>query len=181
MSIKHGLLALLSDGPRYGYELRSGFEACTGGAWPLNAGQVYTTLGRLERDGLVTQESADDEGHVYYALNEAGRVELQAWFDAPVERTPPPRDELAIKLALATGLAGIDVATVVQRQRTATLSTLQALTLQKAAALDAEHPGPLVVLDALLSAADAEARFLDVFDARTASRSTQRAHQRGDR
>lgn len=177
MSIKHGLLALLSEGPRYGYELRSGFEARTGGAWPLNAGQVYTTLGRLERDGLVTQQGTDDEGHVYYALNDAGRVELQAWFETPVERTPPPRDELAIKLALATGLSGVDLATVVQRQRSATLATLQSLTRQKATALDAEHTGPLVVLDALLSAADAEARFLDVFDARTASRPTHR----GDR
>lgn len=174
MSIKHGLLALLSEGPRYGYELRSRFEARTGGAWPLNAGQVYTTLGRLERDGLVTQEGTDDEGHVYYALNDAGRSELQAWFDAPVERTPPPRDELAIKLALATGLAGIDLAAVVQHQRTATLATLQALTQQKVTALDDGDLGPLVVLDALLSAADAEARFLDVFDARNRQHSQNR-------
>ena len=170
MSIKHGLLALLSEGPRYGYELRTAFEARTGGAWPLNVGQVYTTLGRLERDGLVTQQGTDDDGHVYYAINDAGRTELDQWFGQPVERTPPPRDELAIKIALASGLPGVDVAGVVQQQRTATVSTLQQLTRQKAKALAGGETGWLVVLDALVAAADADVRFLDTCDARLISR-----------
>ena len=174
MSIKHGLLALLSNGPRYGYDLRAAFEGCTGGTWPLNVGQVYTTLGRLERDGFVEQQGADEEGHVFYALTTAGRDELENWFEAPVERDPPPRDELSIKLALAAELPGVDVSAIVQRQRSATLATLQALTKQKAAALDAGHVGRLVVLDALLSGADAEARFLDTCDARLSSRRTSR-------
>ena len=54
MSVRHALLALLSDGPKYGLQLREEFEANTGQVWPLNVGQVYTTLQRLERDGLVT-------------------------------------------------------------------------------------------------------------------------------
>ena len=58
MSIKHALLALLSEGPKYGLQLRQEFEAGTGQVWPLNVGQVYTTLQRLERDGLI--ESDDD-------------------------------------------------------------------------------------------------------------------------
>ncbi|MDH4147522.1 MAG: PadR family transcriptional regulator, partial [Acidimicrobiia bacterium] len=53
MSIRHGLLALLSEGPKYGAQLRTEFEERTGATWPLNVGQVYTTLSRLERDGLV--------------------------------------------------------------------------------------------------------------------------------
>jgi DNA-binding PadR family transcriptional regulator len=174
MSIKHGLLALLSDGPRYGYDLRAAFEGCTGGAWPLNVGQVYTTLGRLERDGLVVQQGADDEGHVFYAVTAAGREELRSWFETPVERDPPPRDELSIKIALAAELPGVDVAAIVQRQRSATVATLQALTRQKAAALDAGQLGRLVVLDALLASADADARFLDTCDARLSSRRTAR-------
>ncbi len=54
MSVRHSLLALLEEGPRYGYQLRSEFEHRTAAAWPLNVGQVYSTLARLERDGLVT-------------------------------------------------------------------------------------------------------------------------------
>ena len=174
MSVKHGLLALLRDEPRYGYDLRAAFEVTTGGAWPLNIGQVYTTLGRLERDGLVEQQGTDDEGHVFYAITADGNAELEAWFDEPVERTPPPRDELAIKLALAAELNGVDVAAVVQRQRSATLSTLQSLTQQKVQALDADATGRLVVLDALLASADAEARFLDTCDARLNPRRRRR-------
>jgi DNA-binding PadR family transcriptional regulator len=59
MSIRHGLLALLEEGPRYGYQLKSEFESRTGSTWPLNVGQVYTTLGRLERDGLVSPAGED--------------------------------------------------------------------------------------------------------------------------
>ena len=58
MSVRHALLALLSEGPKYGLQLRQEFETTTGEIWPLNVGQVYTTLQRLERDGLV--ESDDD-------------------------------------------------------------------------------------------------------------------------
>ena len=53
MSVPHALLALLSEGPKYGLRLQSEFESRTGEVWPLNVGQVYTTLQRLERDGLV--------------------------------------------------------------------------------------------------------------------------------
>ena len=63
MSVKQALLALLEQGPMYGYQLRSEFEERTGATWPLNVGQVYTTLARLERDRLVEGTGADDEGH----------------------------------------------------------------------------------------------------------------------
>src|SRR6202012_3215532 len=59
MSVRHALLALLSEGPKYGLQLRQEFVARTGEVWPLNVGQVYTTLQRLERDGLV--ESVGEE------------------------------------------------------------------------------------------------------------------------
>ena len=60
MSIRHSLLALLEQGPLYGYRLKSEFEAATGQMWPLNDGQVYTTLARLARDGLVVAETEPD-------------------------------------------------------------------------------------------------------------------------
>src|SRR5680860_1705186 len=108
MSVKQALLALLEQGPMYGYQLRAEFEQRTGATWPLNVGQVYTTLARLERDGLVEQVAdgiaegtSDRDGHVVYRVTEHGRAEVSEWFTTPVSRTQPPRDELAIKLALA--------------------------------------------------------------------------------
>ena len=110
MSIRQGLLALLEERPRYGYELRQEFESRTGSTWPLNVGQVYTTLARLERDGLVEPDHTDDEGHVYYRITDDGRADVREWFARPVARENQRRDELAIKLALAITLPGVDVA-----------------------------------------------------------------------
>ena len=176
MSIRHGLLALLEQGPRYGYQLRTEFEARTGAAWPLNVGQVYTTLGRLERDGLVRPDGEDAEGHVFYAITGPGREELAAWFGSPVRRDNPPRDELAMKLAMAVTVAGVDVTAVIQRQRVHTVRALQDYTRLKATALAAAEAPPggdagsdteghdlawLLVLDQLIFQAEAEVRWLD--------------------
>ena len=128
MSIRQGLLALLEERPRYGYELRQEFESRTGSTWPLNVGQVYTTLARLERDGLVEPDHTDDEGHVYYRITDAGRADVREWFARPVARESQRRDELAIKLALAITLPGVDVAAIVQTQRTETMRSLQEVT-----------------------------------------------------
>lgn len=138
MSIRHGLLALLDQGPSYGYQLRTEFEARTGATWPLNVGQVYTTLARLERDGLVVPAGEDEEGHQFYEATEAGRAELRTWFDTPVPRTNPPRDELAIKLAMAVTVPGVDVPAVVQGQRRHSIKALQDYTRLKARALAGE-------------------------------------------
>ena len=140
MSVKQALLALLEQGPMYGYQLRVEFENRTGSTWPLNVGQVYTTLNRLERDGFVEGEGVDDEGHVVYRITDTGRGEVAAWFTTPVARTQPPRDELAIKLALAVTVPGVDVGTVIQRQRTATMTALQDYTRLKRAGRAARRP-----------------------------------------
>ena len=142
MSVKQALLALLEQGPMYGYQLRVEFENRTGSTWPLNVGQVYTTLNRLERDGFVEGEGVDDEGHVVYRITDTGRSEVAAWFTTPVARTQPPRDELAIKLALAVTVPGVDVGTVIQRQRTATMTALQDYTRLKRAGRAARPTGP---------------------------------------
>lgn len=170
MSVKHALLALLSEGPRYGYELKAAFEAATGDAWPLNVGQVYTTLARLERDGQVERDSEDAEGHVHYRLTGAGRREAQGWWDAEVAREAPPRDELAIKLALALTVPGVDAREVLQRQRTATVRALQAHTRRRtalsAAARDGGADAAVLVLESLIFATEAEVRWLDHCEAR---------------
>jgi DNA-binding PadR family transcriptional regulator len=161
MSIKYGLLALLERRPMHGYQLRAAFEESTGGTWPLNLGQVYTTLSRLERDQLVRPLPKSDEGQRPYAITDAGRAELAAWFATPISRTDRPRDELAIKLALALTTPGVDVPAVVQAQRTATMRTLQEYTRLKAHAEGPAELPWLLVLDAMLFQAEAEVRWLD--------------------
>lgn len=170
MSVRNALLALLEEGPMYGYQLRSEFESWTGPTWPLNIGQVYTTLARLERDGLVTGADADAEGHLVFHVTDQGRAEVATWFSTPVRRAQPPRDELAIKLAFAVTVPGVDVATVIQRQRSATMTALQGYTRLKRQA-----DGGLgsnrdlawsLVLDSLVFNAEAEIRWLDHCEAR---------------
>lgn len=169
MSVRQALLALLEQGPMYGYQLRSEFERRTGSTWPLNVGQVYTTLTRLERDGFVEARGDDGEGHVVYAVTPEGRDEVAAWFTTPVERTQPPRDELAIKLALAVTVPGVDVGGVIQQQRSATISALQDYTRLKQRAPSPHDPADMawsLVLDSLVFAAEAEVRWLDHCEAR---------------
>ncbi|TDB89705.1 PadR family transcriptional regulator [Actinomadura sp. KC216] len=165
MSIRHGLLALLSQGPRYGYQLRAEFESSTGATWPLNIGQVYSTLSRLERDELVTRVGADDEGRFVYRITPAGEADVRRWFATPIVRADRPRDELAIKLAMAVTTPGVDVAEVVQTQRGATLRALQDLTRLKAdaPAVPAEQGDRAwrLVLESMIFQAEAEVRWLD--------------------
>jgi DNA-binding PadR family transcriptional regulator len=171
MSVKQALLALLEQSPMYGYQLRTEFERRTGSTWPLNVGQVYTTLTRLERDGLVEGTGDDGEGHVVYRLTPEGREEVTAWFTTPVARSQPPRDELAIKLALAVTVPGVDVGSVIQQQRSATITALQDYTRLKRAGRAAQPAQPAdmawsLVLDSLIFAAEAEVRWLDHCESR---------------
>jgi DNA-binding PadR family transcriptional regulator len=171
MPIRHGLLALLEDGPRYGFRLRTEFEARTGAVWPLNIGQVRTALGSLERDGLVVQEGVDGAGRTLYALTAAGRAELRAWYVRPVARTGPPRDELVIKLVLALGAPGIDVHQVVEAQRRHVSGTLHDYVRRRAEVLARQPARPdevarLLILEQLICHAEAEVRWLDHCEAR---------------
>jgi DNA-binding PadR family transcriptional regulator len=173
MSIRYGLLALLEAGPKYGYQLRGEFEHTTGGTWPLNVGQVYSTLSRLERDGLVAGVGSDENGRVRYQLTEAGDAGLRQWLSTPVGREARPRDELAIKLALALTVRGADVHQIVQTQRTATIRTLQEYTRLKRTATEDDLSWSLV-LDSLIFAAEAEVRWLDHCESRLARAATNR-------
>jgi DNA-binding PadR family transcriptional regulator len=161
MSIRHGLLALLQREPMYGYQLKVAFEEHTGGTWPLNIGQVYTTLSRLERDDLVSALSENIGGQRPYEITDSGRTELRTWFTTPLSRSDRPRDELAIKLALAITTPGVDVPAVLQAQRTATMRSLQEYTRLKARADAPRDLSWRLVLDAMLFQAEAEIRWLD--------------------
>jgi DNA-binding PadR family transcriptional regulator len=171
--IRHGLLALLARGPRYGYQLRTEFESSTGITWPLNIGQVYSTLSRLERDGFADRMGADGEGRFVYQIRPEGAQQVRSWFATPVERTDRPRDELAIKLAMAVTTPGVDAREVVQTQRTATLRTLQDLgrlreeMIARPADHDVQRAGGApaeawrLVLESMIFQAEAEVRWLD--------------------
>ena len=181
VSVRLGLLALLDEQPMYGYQLHTTFRERTGDSWPLNIGQVYTTVGRLERDGLVEVAGDDEDGHQLYALTDAGRAELSRWFLTPVARADRPRDELAIKLSVAVTVSDVDVHQVVQTQRTATLRDLQELTRQKAAVRD-DDVASLLVVDSLIFQAEAEVRWLDSCEERLLRSSrAPRARSRGVR
>lgn len=169
MSIRYSILALLQEQPRYGYQLRAAFEERTGAVWPLNIGQVYTTLNRLERDALVRKEGDDGRGHVLFSITDAGTAEIRRWFATAVDRGAPPRNELAIKLALAVSTADTDVPALIQAQREISLRELQEYTQDRrdlAANQRVTDTARLLVLDSLIFHAEAEARWLDLCDAR---------------
>ena len=173
MSVRQSLLAILDQGPCYGYQLRAEFDRRTGSSWPVNVGQIYTTLDRLERDGLVAKGDTDEQGHVYYEITDAGRSEAREWLASPVVRASGTRDELPLKLALAATLPGVDVAAIVQTQRRASLAALQDLrhaqrASERSESVDGEELAWQLVADALLFQAEAEVRWLDHVEGRLA-------------
>ncbi|MFE7505288.1 PadR family transcriptional regulator [Promicromonospora sp. NPDC057488] len=199
MSVRQGFLALLSEQPMNGYQLRQEFERRTGGSWPLNIGQAYTTLNRLHRDGLVgtvdDQTPVEDQTSVdaqapgsdqapdgepretppagrpaeRYHLTDLGRETAVSWWTTPVHRGKAERDELAIKVALAVTVPGVDVAAVVREQRSETMRALRALTQAKRDVDPVTDRARALVLDAQVFAIEAETRWLDHVEATVSS------------
>jgi len=172
MSVRYGILALLAEAPTHGYQLKTGFERRTGGSWALNIGQVYTTLQRLERDGFVESLGTDEDRHEY-RITTAGREQLESWFESPVVPGGPARDELTIKVLLAVAAGNIEVTTLLQRQRRASVEQLQAYTHRKAKADPRRDVAFLILLDALIFRTEAEIRWLDACEARIQSISAE--------
>jgi DNA-binding PadR family transcriptional regulator len=126
MSVRHALLALLSGGPQYGMQLRDEYEAATGDVWPLNVGQIYTTLQRLDRDGLIEADgAAADQRHKRVRITARGQAELAEWLHTPPGPATPPRDELVTKVLVATRVPGADVAEVIQAHRRHAVELMQ--------------------------------------------------------
>jgi DNA-binding PadR family transcriptional regulator len=166
MSVRHALLALLSEGPKYGLQLRQEFEARTGEVWPLNVGQVYTTLQRLERDGLVESDDTSEDGpQKGFRITPEGEEELAAWLRTPPDLSSPPRDELVIKILIAARLRDVDVHEVVQAHRRYLVQLMQEWTRLKEYAADRDLEFALVV-DAELFRLDSVVRWLDAADGR---------------
>jgi DNA-binding PadR family transcriptional regulator len=161
MATPDALLALLVPGPRHGYDLKRTHDTWYAGLRPLAYGQVYSTLARLERDGLVGVAHTESDGgpeRVVYELTPAGRARLDAWLAEPAEASVAGADEL-IRKTLAAYHLGADVAGVVARQRATHLRRLRAL----------DDPGtadgvigPALLADHTRLHLDADLRWLDI-------------------
>ena len=166
MSVRHALLALLSEGPKYGLQLREEFEARTGEVWPLNVGQVYTTLQRLERDGLVESDGTGGEGpQKGFRITGEGEQELARWLRTPPDLSSPPRDELVMKVLVALYVPGTDVHAVIQAHRRYLVELMQRWTRIR----EDDAAGDLnmsLAVDAELFRLDSVVRWLDAAEAR---------------
>ncbi|MFD9287549.1 PadR family transcriptional regulator [Streptomyces sp. NPDC060030] len=135
------LLALLTHGPAHGYELKQALEQLLGGAYPQpNVGQVYVTLGRLEKAGLIEGEDVEQSGRPNkrtYRLSAAGLEAVQSWFEETTDE-PRVRDEFFMKLALAPESGLADPITLINKQRRQYLTTMRGLS-RLAAAEDQEN------------------------------------------
>ncbi len=166
--MKNAILALLADQPGHGYDLKGRLESQFGAAWPVvNIGQVYATLGRLERDELVSSEAVA-QGHRpekrVYHVTEAGRDELRQWLSAPAE-APRLTDDVFMKLLLASlpGLAGqVDRRLMVERQRASWLQLLRDVNA-RALAGDPAEPGTLLLEGAILHL-QADLKWLELYE-----------------
>jgi DNA-binding PadR family transcriptional regulator len=186
MGVREGLLVLLREGPRYGYQLKTEFEAATGGVWTINVGQIYTTLDRLGRDGLVSVDERTDQK--LYSITLAGAEELGAWWEAVPSEDPPPRDELMLKMLMAIELGADHALAVITRHRTALTSLLQqrrrhaeAANREAANVSGSESLAAALVTDALIVRAEADLRWLDLCEARLSKTTHSSGARRGEK
>jgi DNA-binding PadR family transcriptional regulator len=165
MSVRYAMLALLSEGPRYGLQLREEFEARTGEVWPLNVGQVYQTLQRLERDGLVESDAAGDQGpQNHFRITAEGERELATWLRTPPDLSSPPRDELVMKVLMALYVPTADIHAVIQAHRRYLVELMQRWTRIRED--DAGDLNTVLAIDAELFRLDSVVRWLDAAEAR---------------
>ncbi len=129
--LKHALLGLLAQESRHGYDLKNAFEAMLGGTWPLNIGQVYTTLARLGRDGLVESEVVPQDllpDRKVYSLTEVGREALEHWLAEPTKESIRLKDEFFVKLLVHQLVASDNSLDLVWKQRQVYMQKLAQLT-----------------------------------------------------
>ncbi len=165
--MRYPLLALLANGPAHGYELKLAMEQRFGAVLPpLNAGQIYTTLSRLQRDGLVDDDAVTQNGRPnkrVYRLTEQGQIELEGWV---ADSTPATRlkDDFFIKLVLARAAGIADPRELIDRQRSAYLQALRELD-DVAAQADGDETAALLIEGAALHL-EADLKWLDLCERR---------------
>lgn len=166
-AVKYALLGLLSSTPRHGYDLKAAFEELLGGSWPLNIGQVYTTLARLERDGfvrswVVPQDLVPDRK--VYEITASGRDELERWLEQPANGPVRLKDELFVKVLVQSLVKGGNTRGLIARQRREHLQTLAQLA-ELQADDDLSAATRLIVEGAMLHV-EADLQWLELCEAR---------------
>jgi DNA-binding PadR family transcriptional regulator len=146
VSVAHAVLSFLERAPRHGYELKQEHDALFSAGKPLQFGQIYATLGRLERDGrirLVAQEPGRGPERKRYEITAAGRAELTRWLAEPAAPEPRSQNTLFAKTVLALR-SGRPADEYLDGQRARHLERMRELTALKrdgdlGAALVADH------------------------------------------
>ncbi|WP_327115967.1 PadR family transcriptional regulator [Streptomyces sp. NBC_01341] len=133
MSISHTLLGLLETGPSHGYDLKRSFDATFGQDRPLHYGQVYSTMSRLLKNGLVVVDGVEAGAgpeRKRYAITETGITDVEQWLSTPERPEPYLQSTLYTKVVLAL-LTGRDAAGVLDTQRSEHLRGMRVLTCRK--------------------------------------------------
>lgn len=162
MSLKFGILGLMTDEPLHGYEVKSRFEALLGGAREVNIGQIYSTMQRLERDGLIVADGErGDRGKQAYRLTAQGRQELDTWLTQPESGPQLLHDDLFVKLLLMRRLAHGNVSELLYQQRRLQLHHLRDLAALERQARADHRPDLVLVIRGATLHAEADVRWLD--------------------
>jgi DNA-binding PadR family transcriptional regulator len=161
---------LLAQRPRHGYELRAAFEAVAGGEenWEVKPAQIYTTLTRMEKSGLVAAQSvAQDAGPEkrIYAITSAGYKTLQGWFTEGTA-LEHQRDEFFIKLMLGLVSGAADAYQLIHIQRTHLYRELHAIMAQRTHVDPSKELAKILLLDKAAMHLEADLRWLDMTEAR---------------
>jgi DNA-binding PadR family transcriptional regulator len=156
VSVRYALLGILSQKERHGYDLKDAFDERVGAFWSLNFGQIYSTLDRLEGEGLVEWRAEPQErrpNRKIYRITPKGRRELEEWLSRPVERPRALRDELFIKLLFLDAEDREPILALIDKQKRVYMQHMQRLTRRKLEL--SEHPErrSLLVTELLMDAA----------------------------
>ncbi len=170
MSVRHAVLGLLAQRPRHGYELHAAFEAVVGGEdnWDVKPAQVYTTLTRMEKSGLVVEQAVEQDGGPekrVYAITAEGHRALKKWFEEATA-SEHQRDEFFLKLMLALVSGAADPYRLINTQRAELYRELHAVTVQRERVNPAKELARILLLDKAAMELDADLRWLDMTEAR---------------
>lgn len=164
MSISHTLLGLLEAGPRHGYDLKRAFDERFGHDRPLHYGQVYSTMSRLLKNGLVEVDGVETGGgpeRKRYAITDAGITDVEEWLGRAERPEPYLQSVLYTKVVLAL-LTGRDANSLLDVQRAEHLRLMRELTRRKATGDLADK----LICDHALFHLEADLRWLELTAAR---------------
>jgi DNA-binding PadR family transcriptional regulator len=170
-AVKYALLGLLAGGSRHGYDLKSAFEELLGGSWPLNVGQVYTTLARLERDGFVRSRVVPQDlvpDRKVYEITAAGRKELVRWLSEPTNGPVRLKDELFVKVLVQSLVKDGNPGDLIGRQRREHLQTLGELS--ELLSEDGLNPATRLIVEGAMLHVEADLEWLDLCEERLTRR-----------